>query len=273
MASTLLNERGVAPDLIELQLAHKDKDKVRAAYNPAERLTERATLMQSWSDYLDELRAANPASNSHEAMSARAGRQATLRLKLQETGRCKEKYASHSGTVGTPTSRGKKSLDLHDRSSGPPRRRARQPPSRAFPQLLNRKISMNDEEQLGHQREHRAAIEHRYNTGEVDAKTYEETIAETDSQIRHGNQDRCGLWRSATGLPARCRCIRAFGSGCVDQNNPGHSQWRPLQRRIVHSICRREGARSAQRLIYRHLRSTGRPWWPGGAGQGVLTAN
>ena len=41
MASTLLNERGVAPDLIELQLAHKERNKVRAAYNRAERIKER----------------------------------------------------------------------------------------------------------------------------------------------------------------------------------------------------------------------------------------
>ncbi len=59
-ASTLLNERGVAPDLIELQLAHKPRDKVCGAYNRAERLTERVTMMQSWSDYLDKLKATAP---------------------------------------------------------------------------------------------------------------------------------------------------------------------------------------------------------------------
>jgi integrase len=35
MASTLLNERGVHPDLIELQLAHAERNTVRAAYNRA----------------------------------------------------------------------------------------------------------------------------------------------------------------------------------------------------------------------------------------------
>jgi integrase len=55
-ASTLLNELGVPPDLIELQLAHKEKDKVRGAYNRAERIAERKALMQKWSDHLDELR-------------------------------------------------------------------------------------------------------------------------------------------------------------------------------------------------------------------------
>jgi integrase len=60
LASTLLNERGVAPDLIELQLAHRERNKVRAAYNRAERMKERAKLMQGWSDHLDRLRRAKP---------------------------------------------------------------------------------------------------------------------------------------------------------------------------------------------------------------------
>jgi integrase len=55
-ASTLLNESGVAPDLIELQLAHAERNKVRAAYNRAQRLAERRQMMQRWADYLDELR-------------------------------------------------------------------------------------------------------------------------------------------------------------------------------------------------------------------------
>lgn len=57
IASTLLNETGWHPDLIELQLAHKPRDKVRAAYNRAERLAERRKMMQSWADYLDGLKA------------------------------------------------------------------------------------------------------------------------------------------------------------------------------------------------------------------------
>lgn len=57
MASTLLNEQGVHPDLIELQLAHVERNSVRAAYNRAQRLAERRTMMQSWADYIDELRA------------------------------------------------------------------------------------------------------------------------------------------------------------------------------------------------------------------------
>jgi integrase len=57
MASTLLNEQGWHPDLIELQLAHAERNKVRAVYNRAQRLDERRKMMQAWSDYIDGLRA------------------------------------------------------------------------------------------------------------------------------------------------------------------------------------------------------------------------
>ncbi len=52
MASTLLNEQGFSPDVIELQLAHSERNKVRAAYNKAKRLPERRKMMQAWADYL-----------------------------------------------------------------------------------------------------------------------------------------------------------------------------------------------------------------------------
>jgi hypothetical protein len=57
MASTLLNEQGWHPDLIELQLAHAERNKVRAAYNRAQRLDERRKMMQAYADYLDGLKA------------------------------------------------------------------------------------------------------------------------------------------------------------------------------------------------------------------------
>jgi integrase len=57
LASTCLNEQGFHPDLIELQLAHAERNKVRAAYNKAQRLPERRKMMQAWADYLDGLRA------------------------------------------------------------------------------------------------------------------------------------------------------------------------------------------------------------------------
>ena len=57
MASTLLNEQSFAGDVIELQLAHAERNKVRAAYNRAQRLPERRKMMQAWADYLDGLKA------------------------------------------------------------------------------------------------------------------------------------------------------------------------------------------------------------------------
>ena len=56
MASTLLNELGFPSDVIELQLAHRQRNKVQAAYNRAQRLQERRKLMEAWADYLDGLK-------------------------------------------------------------------------------------------------------------------------------------------------------------------------------------------------------------------------
>jgi integrase len=54
LASTVLNEQSGFPhDVIERQLAHKETDAVRAAYNRAEYLMQRRQLMQWWSDWLD----------------------------------------------------------------------------------------------------------------------------------------------------------------------------------------------------------------------------
>lgn len=55
MASTLLNEQGWNRDAIERQLAHAERDDIRAAYNYAEHLPERRKMMQAWADYLDGL--------------------------------------------------------------------------------------------------------------------------------------------------------------------------------------------------------------------------
>jgi integrase len=52
-ASTILNEHGFNRDWIERQLAHSDRDGVRAAYNTAEWLHNRRTMLEWWSDYLD----------------------------------------------------------------------------------------------------------------------------------------------------------------------------------------------------------------------------
>jgi len=53
-ASTVLNEHGFPPDVIERQLAHSERNQVRAAYNHAQYLPERRKMMQWWADYLDE---------------------------------------------------------------------------------------------------------------------------------------------------------------------------------------------------------------------------
>src|SRR6185312_13159304 len=55
MASTILNEQGWNRDAIERQLAHMERNSVRAAYNYAEYLPERRKMMQHWADYLDSL--------------------------------------------------------------------------------------------------------------------------------------------------------------------------------------------------------------------------
>jgi integrase len=53
LASTVLNEQsGFAHDVIERQLAHKESDAVRAAYNRAEYLPQRRKLMAWWSEWL-----------------------------------------------------------------------------------------------------------------------------------------------------------------------------------------------------------------------------
>ncbi|MCL1916519.1 MAG: integrase arm-type DNA-binding domain-containing protein [Desulfovibrionaceae bacterium] len=57
MASTLLNEQGYNRDWIERQLAHGERNSIRAAYNYAEYLPERRRMMAEWAEYLDGLRA------------------------------------------------------------------------------------------------------------------------------------------------------------------------------------------------------------------------
>ncbi len=60
MFSTILNEKKLAwgfdGDIIEAQLAHKEQNAVRGAYNHASYLETRRAMLQKWADYLDELR-------------------------------------------------------------------------------------------------------------------------------------------------------------------------------------------------------------------------
>jgi integrase len=55
-ASTILHEQGFLTEIIEKQLAHEDGDTSRKPYNHAEYLEARVEMMQSWADYIDELR-------------------------------------------------------------------------------------------------------------------------------------------------------------------------------------------------------------------------
>ena len=52
MASTTLHENGFQSEVIEIQLAHAEKNAVKAAYNHAEYLPERRKLMQWYADFL-----------------------------------------------------------------------------------------------------------------------------------------------------------------------------------------------------------------------------
>lgn len=54
-ASTILNENGFDSDVIERQLAHTERNKVRASYNHAQYLPERQAMMQWWADHLTHL--------------------------------------------------------------------------------------------------------------------------------------------------------------------------------------------------------------------------
>ncbi|SEL63938.1 tyrosine-type recombinase/integrase [Nitrosovibrio tenuis] len=55
VASTILNETGFNPDVIERQLAHCERNEIRGAYNRAEYLPERKRMMQAWADHLEKV--------------------------------------------------------------------------------------------------------------------------------------------------------------------------------------------------------------------------
>ena len=58
MARTILDEvLQVRPEFIEHQLAHAVRDPNGRAYNRTAHLEERKKMMQTWSDYLDGLKA------------------------------------------------------------------------------------------------------------------------------------------------------------------------------------------------------------------------
>jgi integrase len=54
--STILNEVGFRSDVVEVALAHKDKNQIRVRYNHAQYLEERRKMLQWYSDYLSSLK-------------------------------------------------------------------------------------------------------------------------------------------------------------------------------------------------------------------------
>lgn len=54
IASTTLNEQGFEPELIEVALAHVDKDEVRSAYNRAVYVERRRPMMEWWSKHIQQ---------------------------------------------------------------------------------------------------------------------------------------------------------------------------------------------------------------------------
>lgn len=66
-ASTVLHENNFKSEVVEMQLAHKDKNKIRATYNHALYLEERKQIMQWWADYLDtRAKEKSVVDNTHE---------------------------------------------------------------------------------------------------------------------------------------------------------------------------------------------------------------
>jgi integrase len=59
LASTTLNEQGFDPDVIEAALAHIDKNSIRAAYNRADYLERRKTMLCWWSEHIEQAATGN----------------------------------------------------------------------------------------------------------------------------------------------------------------------------------------------------------------------
>ncbi len=56
IASTRLHELGWDTRIVEMQLAHADRNSIRAVYNKAQYLPERTAMMQAWADHMDMLK-------------------------------------------------------------------------------------------------------------------------------------------------------------------------------------------------------------------------
>lgn len=69
LASTVLNEQAFDPDLIEVALAHTDRNEVRASYNRAQYLERRLTMMCWWSTYLEAMQSHGKQMPSYKHLS------------------------------------------------------------------------------------------------------------------------------------------------------------------------------------------------------------
>lgn len=74
--STVANECGHDADVIERQLAHVERNEVRAAYHRAEYMGQRADLLQWWADYLDGRKGGNVVGMARRVSKAGASRKA-----------------------------------------------------------------------------------------------------------------------------------------------------------------------------------------------------
>lgn len=66
-ASTILNEEGFRPVIIDRQLSHKERNKSRASYNQAEHLHERRSLMQFWANMIDDIVTNSKSDQAHRS--------------------------------------------------------------------------------------------------------------------------------------------------------------------------------------------------------------
>lgn len=64
-ASTILYEYEYPSEVIEIQLAHKEVNQTKAAYNQARYLTKREEMMQFWADEIDKYALANSIPHSN----------------------------------------------------------------------------------------------------------------------------------------------------------------------------------------------------------------
>src|SRR3546814_1105588 len=79
-ASTILNQRGYDPDVVEAVLAHQDRNTIRRTYNRATYFEQRLTLMQEWADLLDALKTGSPDDDGQEGTPSKRGDRKSTRL-------------------------------------------------------------------------------------------------------------------------------------------------------------------------------------------------